>query len=67
MSNKTINRKPRNHVAIYYKSHGKFIGPYAGTTFSKKKIVEMRAKGILADLSNYVLRSPLDLRRRVAK
>lgn len=66
MSNKTTNKRPRNRVAIFYKSHGEYVGPYTGTTFSKKKIREMREEGLLADLSNYVLRSPLQLRRRVS-
>lgn len=65
MSNRITNRKPRNRVAIFYKSHGKYIGPYTGMTFSKKRIREMRTEGILSDIGNYVLRSPLQLRRRV--
>lgn len=61
------NRKPRNRVAIYYKSHGEFIGPYAGTTYPKRLIEKWKKDGTLKEVSNYVLRSPLQLRPRVGK
>jgi len=66
MSNRKSNRRPRNRLAIYYKSHGQFIGPYNGVTFSKRQIRQWREDGMLSLVSNYVLRSPLQLRRRVA-
>jgi hypothetical protein len=64
--NNKSNRKPRNRIAIYYKSHGQFIGPYNGMTFSQKEISGLSEDGTLNHVSNYVLRSPLQLRRRVA-
>lgn len=60
------NRRPRNRIAIFYKSHGEFIGPYGNLTFSKSKIAQSKKDGTLRKLQNYILRSPLQLRRRVA-
>ena len=65
-SNYKSQRKARNRVAIYYKSHGEFIGPYENITFSKKEIESLKADGTLQWVSNYVLRSPLQFRRRTA-
>ena len=65
ISNKS-NRRPRNRYAIFYKSHGEYIGPYNGFTLSKKEVQTLSADGTLNYVSNYVLRSPLQLRRRVA-
>ena len=66
MKNRKSNRRPRNRIAIFYKSHGEYIGPYFGVTLSKTQINNLRQDGTLSELSNYVLRSPLQLRRRVA-
>lgn len=66
MNNSRSNRRPRNRLAIFYKSHGEYIGPYNGITFSKRQISKLREDGTLQYVSNYVLRSPLQLRRRVA-
>ena len=66
MKNRKSNRRPRNRIAIFYKSHGEYIGPYCGVTLSKTQINNLRQEGTLSELSNYVLRSPLQLRRRVA-
>jgi hypothetical protein len=62
----TNNRRPRNRFAIFYKSHGDYIGPYGGRTFSMQQVRQMKVNGMLTDISNYILRSPLQLRRRVA-
>lgn len=67
MTKKTNNsNRPRNRVAIFYKSHGEFIGPYCNMTFSQRQINQLRKDGTLSEISNYVLRSPLQLRKRVA-
>ena len=57
-------KKTVTRYAIFYKSHGEYIGPYRGDTFSKRRVSEMKRDGELNFLSNYVLRSPLQLRRR---
>ena len=62
--NDTVNRKARNKVAIFYKSHGRFIGPYCGMTVPKTEVSKMREDGTLSLISNYILKSPLQLRRR---
>lgn len=66
MKNRKTNRRPRNRLAIFYKSHGEYIGPYYGVTLSKRQVKDLRQDGTLTELSNYILRSPLQLRRRVA-
>jgi len=66
MKNRKSNRRPRNRIAIFYKSHGEFIGPYCGITLSKRQVTNLRDTGELSKISNYILRSPLQLRRRVA-
>lgn len=65
MKSKTSNRKPRNRIAIFYKSHGEYIGPYWNITLSKNETKTWRENGAFAYLSNYILKSPLQLRRRV--
>lgn len=61
------NESPRNRRAIFYKSHGEYIGPYCNVIFTKREVENLRTSGTLSQLSNYILRSPLQLRRRVAK
>lgn len=61
------NESPRTRRAIFYKSHGEYIGPYCNMTLTKREVENLRASGTLSELSNYILRSPLQLRRRVAK
>lgn len=67
-SNKNTNRtrKQNNRIAIFYKSHGKYIGPYGGETFSKKVIDMMQREGTFNYISNYILRSPLQFREVAA-
>ncbi len=67
MKNRKSNRRPRNRIAIFYKSHGEYIGPYNGMTFSKREIRSLREDGTLQFVSNYVLRSPLRLRKWLPK
>lgn len=53
---------PTRRYAIFYKSHGCYIGPYAGVTLTGRDIQRLVLSGELNELSNYVLRSPLQLR-----
>jgi hypothetical protein len=62
---KSKTARPRNMFAIFYKSHGKFIGPYEGELHTKRQIKELEQSGVLKNIRNYVLHSPLQLRRRV--
>jgi len=61
------NERPRTRRAIFYKSHGEYIGPWHNILFTKSEVKDMQTWGELSELSNYILRSPLQLRRRVAK
>jgi hypothetical protein len=44
-------------IAIFYKSHGEFIGPYGNLTFSKSKIAQSKKDGTLRKLQNYILQN----------
>lgn len=65
MKNKS-NRRPRSRRVIFYKSHGKYIGPYESEKYTKSEMKRLREDGELAWMSNYLLKSPLQIRRRVA-
>jgi hypothetical protein len=56
----------RNYVAIYYKSNGKYVGPWGGAAIPRKEFESLRNEGVLTRLSNYVLRSPLQYRYQTA-
>jgi hypothetical protein len=66
MENRNKNRKPRNRVAIFYKREGQFVGPWNGATVSLKELKQWQKSGVLDIIRNYILKSPLQLRRRVA-
>lgn len=58
------NTKRKNYVAVYYKSNGKFVGPWGGEAFCRQEFETLRNEGFFSNLSNYVLRSPLQYRYR---
>lgn len=69
MKNKNKNRKsssdrrptrlPVSRYAIFYKSHGFFIGPYGGITLTEQQIRRLTSTEEMTHLRNYILRSPL--------
>jgi hypothetical protein len=63
-NNKNSSNKSVTRYAIFYKSHGAFIGPYGGknNTFSKTALKMMVKNGDLKTLQNAVLKSKLEIR-----
>lgn len=48
---------------IYYKSHGKWIGPYAGKVYTMTSINREPLKSAIPWLKNYGLKSKVALRQ----
>ena len=61
-----MNKKSTRQTkyGIFYKSHGEYIGPYAGMLLSKQELTKWQKNGDLKVLKNETLRSKIEIRPR---
>jgi hypothetical protein len=67
-NNKNSSNKSVTRYAIFYKSHGRYIGPYGGKehTFSKTGLAKIMRSGEFKSLKNDVLKSKVEIREFVS-
>lgn len=59
MKSKTQKNK---RFGIYYKSHGKWIGPFSGKTYTMTSLNREPLKSAIPWLKNYGLKSKISIR-----
>ena len=55
-------KSKKQRYGIFYKSHGKWTGPYGGVTFTKHTLARKDSQYDLNWIKNYVLKTRIKLR-----
>lgn len=55
------SRKPR--FGLFYRSNGRWSGPYAGVSFTAYTLNRQPVRGEVSWLKNYILKSRIQVRR----
>ena len=58
---KKQNKSQQPRFGLFYRSHGKWTGPYAGKTFTAYSINRNPMKADMAELKNRVLKSRVQI------
>lgn len=53
--------KTQNRLGLFYRSHGRWIGPYKNYTFTEKSIGRNPIKGDISLIKNHVLKSRIKI------
>ena len=51
------------YYSIYYRSHGRWIGPYGGKKYTKRGLTRQPLAGDVAWLKNYGLKARVQIRK----
>ena len=57
-----MRKSNKQRFGVFYVSHGKWTGPYAGMSFTKHMLSRQPIKGDVSWIKNYVLKSRIQLR-----
>jgi len=64
---KIVMAKSRNpRFGLFYRSNGRWTGPYAGQTFTAYTLNRQPVRGDVSWLKNYILKSRIQLRKVAA-